>query len=347
MAPPLVRPLSAPNPPTPRLGVSNASNTSADSQVGSGVSNVCHLHLYDAPTAELMQRLFPDKQSSPIDYHRELRIRGVIVHDENDEAHPSDWNTLQSYLSSNEGREELDLLCVRGARRMLHLMDDNELEGVLLFLLSNFGAMCEKDDVVKLCRRKEWKTIPLPWRGAEAAELPTLCPDLTFGHGGGSDLIPAGLHRVISPFFTPIPEEPSLLLPCVTVYVKGGDDEHIRHMSQHAAAIMLRNMVELSLVIMPSRLLKEMLSLENRVSVLTVSVLSSSMVLACHWLKRDIVLGNVEYHSRDMQSWNLNDQDQMADSFNYIFRAIRWVLNKNRSWVIGRLDQLIWDGGFD
>ncbi|KAH8425774.1 uncharacterized protein LDX57_003518 [Aspergillus melleus] len=67
---------------------------------------------------------------------------------------------------------------------------------------------------------------------------------------------------------------------------------------------MLRNMVKLSLATIPSCLLKEMPSLENR-----VSVLNSSMVLTCHWLKRDIVLGNLEYHSRDMHTWNLNDQD--------------------------------------
>ena len=71
--------------------------------------------------------------------------------------------------------------------------------------------------------------------------------------------------------------------------------------------------------------------------MLTVIVMNISMVLTCHWLKRDIVLGNVEYHSRDMHTWNPNVQDQIADSLYYISRAIRWVLHMHGSWVIGKL----------
>ncbi|PLB43983.1 hypothetical protein P170DRAFT_441419 [Aspergillus steynii IBT 23096] len=325
--------------------VLSSSNPSMTSVAENSEPGICHYHIYNGPSPELINILSSKNTPTPVDYHRELLIRGIIEHDKDDETQPGDWKKLQAHLNAEEDPKDVDAFYIRGARRVLNLAHVKDLDVVLASLLSSVGALYDRDGSVKVCLREKWRTIPLPWRGSWASDLPTPCPDLTFGHGRGMDLIPGRLPRLVSPFFTPVEEEPHLMLPCVTVQVKGNDDEHIKRTNQHAAAIMLRNMAELSLTTKPSRLIREMLGLENRVSVLTVSVLKSSLVLTCHWLMRHPVMGHLEYHSRDMKSWDLDDTKQKEEALNRIFKAIQWVLNRNRPWVIEKVQLIMADGG--
>lgn len=326
--------------------MANPSVESTNSTAKSDNSNTNNYYYYNNLPPALIDGLpkLPSKNTPPsVDYGQELRIRGIITHGDDSKTRPSDWGKLEALLQDPKHNRDIEAFYIRGGQQMLKLAHVKDLNVVLTSLLSGASASYNEEDVLKVCLREVWNTIPLPWKGAHGFDLPALCPDLTFGHGRGLDLVPARLPRIISPFITPVQNEPGIMLPCVTVQAKGDNDEHIRHLNQHAAAIMLRNMAELTLKTKPTRLIWEMLRLENRISVLTVSVLRSSMVLTCHWLTRDPVLGHLEYHSRDVQSWDLTDRRQNDEGINCIFRAIQWVLRTNRPWIVGRLEQLMAD----